>query len=53
MTKGIKAIETYYGPSVSYMAKNPEIHANITLNVRKTFNEDVEKQISNILNKQS
>lgn len=53
MTKGIKAIETYYGPSVSYMAKNPEIHANITLNVQKTFNENVEKQISNILNKQS
>lgn len=52
-TKGRAFIREFYGPSASYMAKNPEIHANITLNVQKTFNEDVEKQISNILNKQS
>lgn len=51
MTKGVRAIEEFYGPSASYMAKNPQIHAQITIDVQKTFGDDIQKQVANILSK--
>lgn len=50
-TKGVKAIREFYGPSFSYMAKNPEIHVGITLSVQETFAVNLNQQISNMLGK--
>lgn len=51
-TKGRASISEFYGPSASYMAKNPEIHADMTLDVKNTFETELSKQIGNILKKE-
>lgn len=51
-TKGRAGIREFYGPSASYMAKNPEIHADMTLDVKNSFETELSRQIGNILKKE-
>lgn len=50
-TKGRAGLHEFTGPSVAKIAKNEEIHAAMTLDVQKTYAEEIEKQITKILNK--
>lgn len=50
-TKGRASIRQLFGPSASYMAKNPKIHAAMTLDVQRTFAENLEAQITRLLAK--
>lgn len=50
-TKGRAGLHEFMGPSVAKIAKNEEIHAAMTLDVQKTYAEEIEKQITKILNK--
>lgn len=50
-TKGRAGVHEFMGPSVAKIAKNEEIHAAMTLDVQKTYAEEIEKQITKILNK--